>query len=83
MIFSMVFEMKHFYQVKSIEFDFDGEDLSQDDRESITEEAIACVWDSPTEDDLVDTISDVVGYCIKSIDYDIVWLLLVTSKCPL
>ena len=75
--------MKHFYQVTHIEFDFDGEDLSEEVKDCITYEAKECLWDSPTEDDLVDTISDVVGYCIKSIDYDIVRLLLVTSKCPL
>ena len=55
-----------------IEFDFDGEDLSQEIRDCITYEAKETVWESPTEDDLVDTISDIVGYCIKSIDYDIV-----------
>ena len=55
-----------------IEFDFDGEDLSQEVRDCITYEAKETLWESPTEDDLVDTISDVVGYCIKSIDYDIV-----------
>jgi len=55
-----------------IEFDFDGEDLSQEVRDCITYEAKETVWESPTEDDLVDTISDIVGYCIKSIDYDIV-----------
>ena len=55
-----------------IEFDFDGEDLSQEVRDCITYEAKETLWESPTEDDLVDTISDIVGYCIKSIDYDIV-----------
>ena len=55
-----------------IEFDFDGEDLSQEVKDCITYEAKETVWESPTEDDLVDTISDIVGYCIKSIDYDIV-----------
>ena len=63
---------KHFYQLTHIEFDFDGEDLSKEVKDCITYEAKECLWDSPTEDDLVDTISDVVGYCIKSIDYDIV-----------
>jgi hypothetical protein len=60
--------MKHFYQVTHIEFDFDGEDLSEEVKDCITYEAKETLWDSPTEDDLVDTISDVVGYCIKSID---------------
>ena len=60
------------FSLTRIEFDFDGEDLSQEVRDCITYEAKETVWESPTEDDLVDTISDVVGYCIKSIDYDIV-----------
>ena len=47
------------------------EDLSEEVKDCITYEAKECLWDSPTEDDLVDTISDVVGYCIKSIDYTI------------
>ena len=60
------------FSLTRIEFDFDGEDLSQEVRDCITYEAKETVWESPTEDDLVDTISDIVGYCIKSIDYDIV-----------
>lgn len=64
--------MKKFYQVTSIEFDFDGEDLSDEVKDCITYEAKECLWDSPTEEQLVDIISDNVGYCIKSIDYDLV-----------
>ena len=60
------------FSLTRIEFDFDGEDLSEAVKDCITYEAKQGVWESPTEDALVDTISDVVGYCIKSIDYDIV-----------
>ena len=64
--------MKVFYQVKQIEFDFDGEDLSDDVKDIIVYEAKECLWDSPTEEQLVDVISDNTGYCIKSIEYDVV-----------
>lgn len=64
--------MKKFYQVTEIEFDFDGEDLSDQVKDCITYEAKQCVWDSPTEEQLVDIISDNVGYCVKSIEYELV-----------
>ena len=64
--------MKRFYQVTHIEFDFDGEDLSQQVKDCITYEAKQDLWDSPSEEQLVDIISDNVGYCIQSITYDIV-----------
>lgn len=64
--------MKKFYQVTEIEFDFDGEDLSDQVKDCITYEAKQGVWDSPTEEQLVDIISDNVGYCVKSIEYDLV-----------
>ena len=66
------------FQVTKIEFD--GEDdgyvlcdhedplqtLTQDD---IIEEVQARTWEVIDEDDLVDEITNVVGWCIKSIDY--------------
>ena len=58
-LFSLI--MKHLYQVTYIEFDFDGADLSEEVKDCITYEAKECLWDSPTEDDLVDTISDIVS----------------------
>ena len=64
--------MKKFYQVTEIEFDFDGEDLSDQVKDCITYEAKDCLWDSSTEEQLVDIITDNVGYCIKSIEYELV-----------
>ena len=64
--------MKVFYQVKQIEFDFDYEDITESDKDSIIEDVKECLWDSPTEEQLVDIISDNVGYCVKSLSYDLV-----------
>ena len=57
--------------VTQIEFDFDDcydEELSKEDQLSYTQDAI-CIWEVDNEDELVDKISDTLGWCIKSINY--------------
>ena len=57
--------------VTQIEFDFDDcydEELSKDDQLSYTQDAIG-IWEVDNEDELVDKISDTLGWCIKSINY--------------
>jgi len=61
-----------FYKVTEVEFDFDYEDLTEDDKQSIINDTKECLWDSPTEDQLVDIISDNTGWVVKSLSYDIV-----------
>jgi hypothetical protein len=63
------------FQVTEIEFDFtddlDEEALDQETQDEIYDEVIGQIWEADTEDDLVDTISDSTGWCIKSISYKI------------
>ena len=57
--------------VEKIEFDFDDatdEQISQEEKDFITNNALG-VWSVDEEDELVDKITDKVGWCIKSIDY--------------
>ena len=58
--------------VTQIEFDFnddyDDYSLSLDEQNSITNDNLG-IWEVDDEDELVDKISDTVGWCIKSIDY--------------
>ena len=60
--------------VTKIEFDFNDEDflewqgLSLDEQISITNDNLG-IWEVDNEDELVDKISDTLGWCIKSIDY--------------
>ena len=60
----------NYYKVTNIEFDFDDEDLTDDEQNEIIDEAKSCLWTSPTEDDLADTITNNTGWCIKSLSYD-------------
>ena len=59
--------MPHFI-VENIEFDFDEEFISKEERIEITQDTIG-VWHVDDESELVDKITDVTGWCIKSIDY--------------
>ena len=58
------------YLVNSIEFDFSDSqgELDEWEQEQIVKNNIG-VWEADDEDDLVDEISSVTGWCIKSIDY--------------
>ena len=59
--------MPHFI-VEKIEFDFDDEVISKDQRIEITQDTIG-VWHVDNEDELIDKITDTMGWCIKSIKY--------------
>ncbi len=62
----------NYYKVTNIEFDFDGEDLTSDEQNEIIQEATNCLWTSPTEEDLNQTITNNMGYGINSFSYDVV-----------
>ena len=58
------------YQITDIEFDFDDEDDLDDDYKSdLIDEAVSQIWEADDEDDLVEEITCATGWCIKSIDY--------------
>ena len=59
--------MPHFI-VEEIDFDFDEEFISKDERIEITQDTIG-VWHVDSEDELIDKITDAMGWCIKSIKY--------------
>jgi len=56
------------YNVTYIEFDFDDEVISKDERIEITNDHIG-VWDAIDEDDLIDEITTSSNWCVKNIDY--------------
>jgi hypothetical protein len=62
----------NYYKITDIIFDFDDEDLTQDEMNEIVEEATSCLWTSPTEEELVDTITNNTGWCIKSLQYKVI-----------
>ena len=58
------------YNVNYIEFDFDPEYISKDERIEITQDHLG-VWEACDEDDLIEEVTTSSGWCIKKIDYEI------------
>ena len=66
------------FDVTEIEFDFDDQyDRNWDshltfDEEREVHDAALGIWDTLDEDDLIEQITELSGWCIKSIDYEII-----------
>ena len=63
------------FNVTEIEFDLNDSlseeyQLTFDDEIALRDDALG-VWEADDEDDLVEEITTVSGWCIKSIDYEI------------
>ena len=61
--------MPHFI-VESIDFDFSDSmgTITEQEQEFITDNALG-VWHVDSEDELIDKITDTMGWCVKSIKY--------------
>ena len=64
------------FDVTEIEFDFDDAyseeyTLTFDDEIALRDSALG-IWDTLDEDDLIEQITQLSGWCIKSIDYEII-----------
>ena len=67
----------NYYKITDIEFDFDddydegwkGDPIPQ---QEIIDETITQIWEADDEDDLVDTITNNMGWCIKSLAYNVI-----------
>jgi hypothetical protein len=60
----------NYYKITQIDFDFDGEDLTQDEMDSIITEAKSCLWDVPNLNEFGDAIYRNLGYTVTSLQYD-------------
>ena len=66
-------KIMNYYKITEIEFDFDYEDLTEEEQNEIIQDAKNCLWDSPNgEEYLADVITNNTGWCIKSLRYDII-----------
>ena len=64
------------FNVTDIEFDLNDSlseeySLSFDDEIALHDSALG-IWDTLDEDDLIEQITELSGWCIKSIDYEII-----------
>ena len=56
------------FQVTEIEFDFD-DDIEEDYKGHLISETLEHIWEVDDEEELVDEISDITNWCIKSLNY--------------
>jgi hypothetical protein len=54
------------YQVDEITFDFEGEDITEEEQQSIIEETKSYLWDT-TETDLKSLIFNEMGYSVLDV----------------
>jgi hypothetical protein len=62
----------NYYKITQIDFDFDGEDLTQDEMDSIITEAKSCLWDVSNVNEFEDAIYRNLGYTVTSLQYDVI-----------
>ena len=64
------------FQVTNIEFDFDDafdvDPLTDEEIEAIYDDHIGMIVEADDGDDLIEEITSTTGWCIKSIDYNLI-----------
>ena len=58
------------FLVKEIFFDVDDDDITLEEYNEVVQDSLG-VWEAVDEDDLLEEITAMFGWCIKSIDYEI------------
>ena len=58
------------YMVKEIFFDVDDDDITLEEYNEVVQDSLG-VWEAVDEDDLLEEITAMFGWCVKSIDYEI------------
>lgn len=61
----------NYYKVTSIQFDFKGEDLTEEEQNQILQDAKECLWDVPDIRQFKETIYNNLGYTVLSLKYDV------------
>ena len=62
------------FKITDVEFDFDDAfgEFTQHHYDNVTADTLENIWQAVDGDDLIDEISNCTGWCIKSIDYEVV-----------
>ena len=59
------------YRITQINIDFEDDnfELSPTEQQEIIEDVMSTTWEASDDDDLVEEITSVTGFCVNSIDY--------------
>ena len=59
------------YRITSINIDFEDDnfELSPTEQQDVIDDVMSTTWEASDDDDLVEEITSVTGFCVNSIDY--------------
>ena len=61
------------FKITDVEFDFDGDvEFTQHHYDNVTADTLENLWEAVDGDDLIEEITNIMGWCIKSIAYEVV-----------
>jgi predicted hydrolase (HD superfamily) len=58
------------YKITSIEFDFDYEDVTEEEQNEIMTDTMSYLWDSPSEEELSNVITNNTGWTVTNLQYE-------------
>ena len=58
------------YKITSIEFDFDYEDVTEEEQNEIMTDTMSYLWDSPSEEELSNVITNKTGWTVTNLQYE-------------
>ena len=59
------------YRITQINIDFEDDnfELSPTEQQDVIDDVMSTTWEASDDDDLVEEITSVTGFCVNSIDY--------------
>ena len=59
------------YRITEIDLDFDDSigELPDLEKQDVIDEVLATTWEADDADDLIEEITSITGWCVKSVDY--------------
>ena len=60
------------FKITQIDFDFEYEDVTQEEQNEIINDTTSYLWDSPTEEELANVITNNTGWTVTNLQYEIV-----------
>ena len=58
------------FKITQIEFDFDYEDVTEEEQNEIMTDTMSYLWDSPSEEELVNVITNNTGWTVTDLQYE-------------
>ena len=58
------------FKITQIEFDFDYEDVTEEEQNEIINDTTSYLWDSPSEEELVNVITNNTGWTVTNLQYE-------------